>query len=120
MRYVLALMVLSIGCAHTSVADDAAARTNAIRAELPPGKATRADVAARTGGHPAIVLERPTLGWSQPFIRDVEDRTGLVVARAEKYVSPTRTSAFYTLEHVWYFYDRTDVLVDAVWLRMGD
>jgi hypothetical protein len=120
MKRALALVVLLLGCAHESVAQDAAARTNALRAQFPPGKATRTDVIARAGDHPQIALVRPSLGWSQPFIRDVEDRTGLVVARAEKYVSPMATSAFYTLAHVWYFYDRADTLVDVEWERMGD
>jgi len=118
-KRVLAL-VFVLGCAHESVAQDAAARTDALRAKFPPGKATRADVIASAGDHPEIALTRPSLGWSQPFIRDIEDRTGLVVARAEEYVSPMATSVFFTLQHVWYFYDRADVLVDAVWQRMGD
>jgi hypothetical protein len=120
MKRALALLFVVFGCAHESVTADAAARTNALRAQFPPGKATRADVVARAGEHPAIALTRPSLGWSQPFIRDIEDRTGLVVARAEKYVSPMATSAFFTLAHVWYFYDRADVLVDVEWERMGD
>jgi hypothetical protein len=103
-----------------SVERDAAARTSQLRAQFPPGKATRADVVARLGDHPAFVMTRPSLGWEQPFIRDVEDRTGLVVARADNYVSPTATSMWFTLEHVWYFYDRAGVLVDVEWERLGD
>ena len=118
MKRALVLAVL-VGCAHESVARDAATRTRELRAQFPPGS-TRADVVARAGDHPAFALTRPSLGWSQPFIRDVEDRTGLVVARADEYVSPMATSAFFTLAHVWYFYDRADVLVDAMWERMGD
>ena len=87
---------------------------------FPPGKATHADVETRAGAAERS-LTRPSTGWTQPFIRDVEDRTGLVIVRADKHVSPTGTSAgFFTLEHVWYFFDRADVLVDVVWERTGD
>jgi len=119
-RALLLLLLAVLGCAHESVAQDTASRTNALRAQFAPGKATHADVVTRNGSKPQIALERPSLGWSQPFIRDVEDRTGLVVARAEKYISPMATSAFFTLAHVWYFYDRADVLVDVQFERMGD
>jgi hypothetical protein len=119
MKRALVLLLLVFGCAHESVAQDAAARTNALRAKFPPGTATRADV-ERSGEHPTTSLVRPSLGWDLPFIRDVEDRTGLVVARADEYVSPTATSMWFTLGHVWYFYDRADVVVDVTWDRMGD
>ena len=112
---------LLLGCSHESPALYANARTTELRAAFPPGKATRADVVARTGDHPAVSLVRPSTGWEHAFIRDVEDRSGLIVARAEKYVSPMMTSAMgLTLSHVWYFYDRFDVLVDVEWQRMGD
>ena len=116
-----AIAVLLLGCAHDgSVARYASARTEELRAQFPPGKATRAEVTARAGDQPQFSLARPSLGWQQEFIRDVEDRSGLIVARAEKYISPMATSAGLTLAHVWYFYDRFDVLVDVEWERMGD
>lgn len=112
--------LLFFACSHESPAVYANARTNELRATFPPGKATRAEVIARAGDHPQVSLARPSTGWQEPFIRDVEDRSGLVVGRAEKYVSPMTTSAGLTLSHVWYFYDRFDVLVDVVWDHMGD
>ena len=112
--------LLAAGCAHESATLDAHARTNALRARFPPGKATRAEVMERAGASPEISLARPSTGWTHAFIRDVEDKSGLIVARAEKYVSPMATSMYFTLAHVWYFYDRFDVLVDVEWERMGD
>lgn len=120
MRFLVLVLVLS-ACAHESVTHYAEQRTAELRAEFPPGKTSRADVLSREGHEPQIALTRPSTGWTQPFVREVEDRTGSVVARADKYVSPTGTSAgLLSLAHVWYFYDRADVLVDVVWERMGD
>ena len=119
MKKILFVLLL-VGCAHESVALDANARTNELRARFQPGKATRAEVMERAGGQPQISLARPSTGWTHAFIRDVEDKSGLIVARAEKYISPMATSVWFTLAHVWYFYDRFDVLVDVEWERMGD
>lgn len=113
----LAFAFLLSACAHESVLD----RNAELRAEFPPGKTSRADVQARQGHAPEVSLARPDTGWTSRVVLDTEERTGTLVARAEKYVSPTSTSAgFLTLAHVWYFYDRADVLVDVVWERMGD
>lgn len=120
MKKLVLVVLLAAACGGQSVQMDANARTNELRARFPPGKATRAEVMERVGGRPEISLARPSTGWSPAFIRDVEDKSGLIVARAEKYVSPMATSAWYTLAHVWYFYDRFDVLVDVEWERMGD
>jgi len=119
-KLLVVVVVFAAGCASQSVQQGATARTNELRARFPPGKATRAEVIERTGGRPEISLARPSTGWTHAFIREVEDKSGLVVARAEKYVSPTATSTYFTLAHVWYFYDRFDVLVDVEWERMGD
>lgn len=119
-KLVIVVALLSAACASQSVQQDANARTSELRARFAPGKATRAEVMERAGGRAEISLARPSTGWTHAFIRDVEDKSGLIVARAEKYVSPMATSAFYTLAHVWYFYDRFDVLVDVQFERMGD
>ena len=120
MKKLLLIVLLASACASQNVALDGSARTDALRARFVPGKATRAEVMQRAGGHPEISLARPSTGWEHAFIRDVEDKSGLIVARAEKYVSEAATSMYFTLEHVWYFYDRFDVLVDVQWQRMGD
>ena len=121
MRLLLAALLLS-ACAETA-AEDAryAERESAqLRAQFPPGKSTRAEVAARWG-KPETTLTRPSIGWSLPFVLDVEQKTGAYVARVEKYVGPTATSAgFLTLEHVWFFYDSDENVVDAEWERTGD
>ncbi len=117
----LVLVLLLSACAPASPSQTAAQRTAELRAEYPPGKTTRAEVAARLGHAPEIALTRPSTGWTSPVVLDAETRTGALIARAEKYVSPTGTSAgLLTLAHVWYFYDRDDLVVDVVWERMGD
>ena len=122
-RLALALTVLAgllSACTHESAAQYAEQRSAELRAAYPPGKTSRADVLSRWGHAPEISLARPSTGWTQAFVLDVEQRTGALIARAEKYVGPATTSAGLSLAHVWYFYDRADVLVDVVWERMGD
>ena len=120
MRFLVLALLLS-ACAHESAAQYADRQTAELRAEFPPGKTSRAEVLAKNGHAPEIVLTRPDTGWTSRLVLDAEQRTGASIARAEKYVSPTGTSGgFLTLAHVWYFYDGADVLVDVVWERMGD
>ena len=121
MRWLLGLALLLSACAHEGAAQYAEQRSAELRAAYPPGKTSRADVLSRLGHAPEVSLARPSTGWTQAFVLDVEQRTGALIARAEKYVGPATTSAgFLTLAHVWYFYDRADILVDVVWERTGD
>ncbi len=121
MRRYLALALLLSACTYETAAERNAQRTAELRAEFPPGTTHRADVLERYGRAPEISLARPSEGWDEGIVRDAEERTGSEVARAEKYVAPTGTSAgFMTLEHVWYFYDRDEALVDVVFQRIGD
>lgn len=112
-------LVFLLACAHGSVTDHAAKRTAELRALDPPGKATRTEVEARWG-RPEVSLVRPDIGWKHPFVLEVENRTGAFIARAEKFIGPEGTSAGVTLAHVWYFFDRFDVVVDVIYERMGD
>src|SRR5512144_1574577 len=106
MRPLLLALLLS-SCAHESVTQYADRQTAELRAQFPPGKASRAAVLAQNGHGPEIALTRPDTGWTSRVVLDAEQRTGAYIARAEKYVSPTGTSAgLLTLAHVWYFYDR--------------
>jgi len=123
MRFALLLLGTLAACAtETTVerARHAERESAAIRAQFPPGRATRAEVRARWG-RPEMALARPSTGWSKAFVLDVEQKTGAYVARVERHVSPAGTSAgLLTLEHVWFFYDPDDVVVDVEWERAGD
>lgn len=120
MRFLVLALFLS-ACAHESATQYADRQTAELRALFPPGKASRADVLAKNGHGPQFALVRPDTGWTAHVVLDAEERTHSYIARAEKYVSPAGTSAgFMTLAHVWYFYDRADLVVDVVYERMGD
>jgi hypothetical protein len=120
MRHLYVFFLLA-ACAHESASQYAAERTAELRAEYPPGRTTRTDVASRQGHAPMVTLARPGTGWTARIVLDAETRTGALIARADEYVSPAGTSAgLLTLAHVWYFYDRDDHVVDVVWERMGD
>ena len=121
MRSLLFVLVFAACGPRESAAQYAERQTAELRQETPPGKTNRADVVARFGHEPEIALTRPSTGWESKLVLDAEQRSGALIARADKYSRPSGTSAgFLTLEHVWYFYDRADVLVDVRWQRMGD
>jgi hypothetical protein len=116
-----AFAVAFTACASTSASTEpfAAQRTAELRARSPPDHATRNDVTARWGTA-QVAWRRPLGGWTNPFVVAVERRVATPVARAEEYVAPMRTSAGFTLEHVWFFFDADDIVVDVMWVRMGD
>lgn len=123
MRFaILFFLLLLAACAHDNSFVEG--RTARLREAFPTGQATRDGVHARLG-EPMISVVRPDIGWKNEGIGALairtEERTGALVGRVEKHVLPDVTNAYgLTLAHVWYFYDRFDVVADVVWERWGD
>ena len=74
-----------------------------------------------------LTRERPANGWRER--RDVaslraiasEARTGRSIASVERFSGPDPGgSSLWSLAHFWYFYDASDVVVDAEWEYMSD
>lgn len=63
-------------------------------------------------GQAQFSKNRPDIGWSDPRVLEVEQRTGTLVYRMEKHVTPATTSAGITLAHTWCYLDRDGHVLD--------
>jgi hypothetical protein len=111
-RY-LALLLLLVGCAH-----DHRDRAAEAHAAFPQGT-SRAEVDERWG-EPLVTKTRPDIGWTDPDVLAIEERTGTLVYRFDQHVLNDTTSFWITLSQFACFYDRDDRVIDVVWERTGD
>jgi hypothetical protein len=125
----LAACALAAACSFGAQnAQYARERREGMLAAYPPGQTTRADVRARLGVEPDLVVVRTEAGWlrgppsaATQHALASERRTGKTVARVERYSGPDPggTSSL-SLYHGWFFYDAADEVVDVEWEYMSD